>query len=356
MGPPPAVASARAACGAAVIPAASVNVGEIWGHLVAAGVFPSRAALAAHVVGAGGETARVLVRESGAGLRVSRDRSAVHFMGGPAAVARARLAVERILVPAETLSVGALWGYLVDSGVYESAEALAGVLTEGGYRRAAVLRAAVPGAHMRVSSDGARVFLMGPAGAVAAARAALEALIVPALTVHVSSAWGHLVEYGAFESAGAIVAALEGGGGALLREVEVVSGALVSVSGARGGGGSRLHVFGGPAAAARARAELDKAVVPSESIAAAARWGSLLGTPAVPSLGELHSRLEAASGARFEGFRSATGVRLSYARRSGALFVTAYATADGVARSPDSAAAGVAHALAFLDALVLGQD
>lgn len=362
-GPPGAVAAARAECARLIVPADTVDIGEIWGHLVASGVFPSRGALAAALVGPGGATVQAIERATGAGVRVSADRSRVHIMGARSAVASARLAFEMVLVPAETVDVAATWGALVDRGVYESLACLSALLREDGYKRAAALEAAVPGASLRVQGDGSRVFLMGPRESVAVARRVLDSLVVPADTVVVDDVWGHLIACGVYGSSAQIVEALRGHGGGLLRAIEGATGAVVSIL-ERSAGGPRVHIMGAADAVAAARDELDKLVAPSESISVAARWTQYVGAGSAGGAGAgggggpaLHASvadvlevLEEAARARFGDYARRTGVRLTLA--AGTVHVHAYASLEGAPQSAAAVGGAVADAIAYLDGVI----
>ncbi len=84
-----AVAAARAAITSALTPAVTHDVAARWGHLVAGGSLPSRAALAAAVTRA---TAAVGARDVAVAVWGSRDGSRVFFAGGGAAGVAAAVA------------------------------------------------------------------------------------------------------------------------------------------------------------------------------------------------------------------------------------------------------------------------
>ncbi len=105
------------------------------------------------------------------------------------------------------------------------------------------------GAFIWMSNDSARVFLSGNAAAIARARTALDAVVVPTATISVADVC-HGVD---FERVARYVASMIGYSGAIVLDIENSTGANIWAS----QDGARVFVSGAdPAAVRRARAVL----------------------------------------------------------------------------------------------------
>jgi rRNA processing protein Krr1/Pno1 len=266
------VARARAAIAEACLPAASIDVGAEYGRLIDGGVHASAAAAVSQLIGPGGERLAALQRATRAAVWVSRaGASTVHIAGPPGAVAAARALLTQALTPAATIDVAAEWRWLVDEGVHDSvAEALRNVVGPGASRLRAIARAS--GAAVWASPDGGRLFISGGEAPVARARAAIETLVAPRVTLDVARAWRGLLSDGVHASPGALTRLLVGPRAARLLALEAATGAVVRVT--RDGG--RLFLSGDAAAVARARAAIEEVVVPAATIDTGRAWGHLL--------------------------------------------------------------------------------
>jgi hypothetical protein len=81
---------------------------------------------------------------------VSKDDTRLFLSGGAAAVARARAAVEAVVVPLAKIDVLAHWGGLVEDGVHASKEDLMKVLYGAGATRQKSGRACERSAHLAI--------------------------------------------------------------------------------------------------------------------------------------------------------------------------------------------------------------
>jgi NADPH-dependent ferric siderophore reductase len=166
------VTRARAALHALVVPAATIDVSGAWGALVADGVHESVSHIVTRLIGHNAEKLIALGRASGAAIWAARDNSRLFIAGEPAAVARAREAVERVVVPGATIDVAAEWGTLVSDAGHTSLVAFTSrLLGRGGARVAGIQRET--GAVIWVSGDARRLFVSGEPEAVRRARAKL---------------------------------------------------------------------------------------------------------------------------------------------------------------------------------------
>ncbi len=184
-----------------------------------------------------------------------------------------------------TLHAADEWGHLLASGVHGSPGAMLKMLVgEGGRTVRAIERAS--GA--AVATDRATaVTLRGAPGAVARARAALGAVLVPAATIDVAGEWGPLVAEGVYASAEACTRHLLGPRSGRLRAVEATTGARVWAS----VDGRHIYISGGGELVAAARAAIDVIVRPAACIDVRAQWGGAVGHGAYAGLHDVLRRL-----------------------------------------------------------------
>ncbi len=138
------------------------------------------------------ERLRTIERASGAFIWQSNDSTRVFLSGNPAAIARAHTALDAAVVPAAAIDVAAHWGGLISDGVHASNKDLMKVLHGNDAERLLTITRA-SGAVIWQSNDSTRVFLSGNAAAIARARTALDAVVIPAATIDVAAHWGGLI-------------------------------------------------------------------------------------------------------------------------------------------------------------------
>ena len=176
-GPPAAAARGAAAVRAALVPAATLRVRDTWGHLIDSGAFSSERDLAEKITGRDWESARQAAwKATGAAVHASHDRLVIFVHGSATQAAAARVVLDATVVPAATLSVGAEWGDLLGGTAYPTAGAVLDALRGTGglhYRRVK----AECGVSILYSHARGVVFLWGAPGAVAAARARMDAIV-----------------------------------------------------------------------------------------------------------------------------------------------------------------------------------
>ncbi len=206
---------------------------------------------------------------SGARIWQSVDSARVFVSGDAAAIARARTAPDALVVPAATIDVMAYWGGLISAGVHASPDDLMMVLHSIGSARKNAVESA-SGAFVWKSKDGLRLFLSGDAAAVARARPALDAIVVPAATIDVVAHWGGLIVAAA--STGDLMKALYGTDGDRKIAIERASGANIWKS----KDATLLFLTGDAAAIARARARHWTQRWFRPTIDVTARWGGLI--------------------------------------------------------------------------------
>jgi hypothetical protein len=239
--------AARSALESLVVPA-RIDVVARWPRLFRGGVYSSLDNFMGVLCGHRGQRMREIETRSGAVVWRARNTGHLFLSGADAAVARALLEIESLVVPAATIDVGAEWGGLISSGVHASPADLLHILNgPHGARRAAIQRAC--GVTMHNSDDFARVYIAGRGSALAAARAAVAAVVVPVHTIDVAGVSGGAVS--AWVWAAAPGGGVSAGAGGALSEFRTSPAACVwhSVDGAR------VYVSGTePAAVARAHA------------------------------------------------------------------------------------------------------
>ena len=223
------------------MPAATIDVAVQWGGLIAHGVHASREELMKVMYGAGAERLQAIERASGAFIWASKDSARLFLSGDAPAIARARAAIDALVTPAVTIDIAAQWGALIADGTHASKDAIIAVLYGARAERVTVIQQS-SGAAVWRSRDGARLLLSGDAPGVAAARAALDALVVPAVTIDVPGEWSSRIADGGHASSEGLMVLLHGVGMA-----ELSSRVAVWAS----GDGARMHVSGGDAGAVR---------------------------------------------------------------------------------------------------------
>jgi rRNA processing protein Krr1/Pno1 len=259
-GDPLAVDAARTAMEALVQPAATIDAGARWGHLVAAGVHGSVEDCVKFIVGARAARLQAIAQRTGGVVWVSKDCRRVFVSGEGPAVVRARAAIETLVVPAATIDVLKQWGDLISGGVHASVVACLGHLFGPKAERVNAVEAA-SGAGVLASKDSGRVFLFGEPECVEAARRAIDAVIRPGASLDVTARWGkHGARDDLLRRLG-LAAHLHDG-----RSIRLGSGGYVWAS----KDCSRVFVSGAPEAVDAGVRELD-------TLAASARGGSVSG-------------------------------------------------------------------------------
>jgi hypothetical protein len=201
--------------------------------------------------GAGAERLQAIERASGASIWASKERARLFLSGDAPAVARARAAMDALVTPAVTIDIAAQWGALIADGTHASKDAIIAVLYGARDERVTVIQQS-SGAAVWRSRDGARLLLSGDAPGVAAARAALDALVVPAVTIDVPGEWSSRIADGGHASSEGLMVLLHGVGMA-----ELSSRVAVWAS----GDGARMHLSGDAGAVRRARDALVAAMM-----------------------------------------------------------------------------------------------
>lgn len=281
----------------------TLHAGECWAPLIASGVFGSGSDVM-RLLGLRGELLRDIESRTGVSISISNYSSeSVTLRGAPAAVTRARTAIDALVVPSETLDVGARWGNLVTRGYFASTSDVVRHIHGLGASRMRVVQR-ISGAMVWAAPDGSRVFMSGDAAAVAAAHAAIDVMCVPCATVDVAGAWGTLISSGVHASPSALMRHIMGPRRERAHAIEVSTGAVVWTS----NDDTRVFLAGDAAAIARGRAALDTLIVPARTIDAGVEWARLIADGVHDSTeavwrhligprGERVRQLEAASGA-----------------------------------------------------------
>ena len=356
----------------------TIDVGEAWGHLIRDGVYESAAPLLGCVRGGAFARARVRVRArpwgarvwwwgcrrlvgvrgahalavraatgarvhvdwrgppAAAGGAVSAGGASVRVYGSAAEVRAARAAMDALVTPAVTLDVEAEWGALVGPGrPYASADRLMSRLV--GVRGATKIGiAAASGAGVFVAASGRpRVYLCGPPGAVAAARAAIEEALVPTAEVDVAA----LVAAGAHGTAEKICGRLVGSHGDAVRQLEARTGARVWPR----ADCRVIYLAGPPAAVAAARAWIEASAIPAVTLRLEEVWGNLIG-PGCPydSAVAVAEGLVGPGGAGVRCIAEATGGGVVVEMETG--YVHLMGGPDAVARACEGVAAAIVPA------------
>ncbi len=256
-----------------------LHLADEWGALIASGVHESASALTRVLVGHEGETVRAIARASGASVRVDAATGDVRLGGTPAEVAAARAAIARVLTPGATIDVAAEWGGLIARGAHASPAALVSFVIGRHGETVARLQRASRGGVVWASRDGSRLYVSGDPAAVARARGALGRLVTPSVELDAATEWASLVSGGVHESPHHALRVLAGVGAAGLHEIEQASGARVWLGGGGGRGrdegGGRVCISGPPAAVARARAAIGRAVRPAVTIDVGSHWAQV---------------------------------------------------------------------------------
>lgn len=328
-GAPDAIARARAALDAIVSPAATIDVAAQWGALVARGVHPSPAACVRQLMGVGASRLHAVERASGAMVWSSADSARVFIVGEPPAIRRARSGLDRLLVPAATIDIGARWGGLIADGVFASPGAVAGQILGGPAAEGLRALEAASGAVVWVARDNSRVFVAGEPAACKRAYAALDAAVVPAAVIDAGKRWGRLIAAGVHASPAAAVGNLIGPGSARLHAIARGAGAVVWA--ARDGG--RLFVCGDAAAVDAAAAAMDRVVVPTDTIDVEDAWGLMLVQGAHASREALVGHLVGPAGATLRGVERASGAVVWLSGDCARVFLSGDRDAVGRARA-----------------------
>jgi hypothetical protein len=166
-----AVVLARAAIDTIVVPAATIDVAAHWGGLISDGVHASKEDLMKVLHGRDGERKNAIERASGAFIWQSNDSTRVFLSGNAAEIARARTALDAVVIPAATIDVAAHWGGLMTAVGLSADECLRLIYGARASRLVSLQRAT--GCAIWASKDGSRVFLSGDAAAVARGRDAI---------------------------------------------------------------------------------------------------------------------------------------------------------------------------------------
>jgi rRNA processing protein Krr1/Pno1 len=286
-----------------------------WAPLFAGGVFRSSADVARALLGRRGARIQLIERSVGASISIDSGSNTVTVRGDSRAISLARAALTATLTPAASFDVAAEWAPLIADGVYASPLHIVKAIVGGGSRVKAMCSAS--GADIQIAPDqSSRVFISGPPRAVSAARAAIQALVVPTATVNVARQWGGLVQAGTHDSLKALMHSLVGHSSVGLEAIERASGArAVWTSTDRG----RVFISGDADAVARARAGMDAAVTPAATIDMAALWdaaaapdgGSGAGAAAGRlSLSEFATRFVGRGGYAISDLEKETGTRI----------------------------------------------
>lgn len=252
-GTPSTVRAARVAVEKAVVPTATFGIQKEWGKLITAGVYESEAEVCRRIVGNRGETSSALAQKTGARVAVSSASDAVFVYGDAAQVADVRAKLDRLLQPTATVVVEEAWGHLIAAGMYASREDLIRYLVG---RAGETIRGVAQRTHagVFVGRSSKEVHFTGSSRRVAAARAEVEQLVAPALTLDVSATWGQLIANGSYPSAVAVCGQIVGRKGEHCDAVQRTTGAhIVVAKDAR-----TVFICGPPSAASMARAEIDK--------------------------------------------------------------------------------------------------
>jgi rRNA processing protein Krr1/Pno1 len=324
-----AVAAARQALHYAVVPAATIDVAAVFGHLIAAGVHASMSECIRRLFGPGAARLRAVERASGASIVVAKDAARVFVCGEPAAVPRARAAIEQAVVPGDTIEVAKEWSRLLADGTHASVAAVMSRLI--GPNAARLLAAELAsGATIWVAKDYARVFIAGDAAAIARARAEIEQIVTPRVTIDAAAAWGRVVAAGVHASLTDVTRHLVGPGAARIRAVENATGAAAWAA----KDSTRVFLSGAPPAVERARAAIEAIIVPRDTIDIALTWGPLIAGGVFASAADLARHLVGPKAERLQAVERASGAAAVWlARDRSRLFIAGDAPAARRARA-----------------------
>ena len=193
------------------------------------------------------ERKNAIEHASGACIWQSNGSTRVFLSGNPAAIARARTALDAVVIQAATIDVAALWGGLIADGVHASKGDLMKMLHGPGAERLHTIERA-SGAFIWQSNDSARLFLSGNPAAIARACTALDAVVKPAATIDVAALWAGLMTAAGF-SAHECVWLIYGARASRLVSLQRATGCAIWAS----KDGSRVFLSGDAAAVARGR-------------------------------------------------------------------------------------------------------